>query len=76
MNFHKDLTGENYHREKKGKPKKEKQVSSREIQKVQANATKIQEENQNLKCKNEILKDMLAEVYSEFSIKRRQSTKS
>ena len=51
-------------------------MSSREIQKVQANATKIQEENQNLKCKNEILKDMLAEVYSEFSIKRRQSTKS
>ncbi len=64
----KDLTGENYRRERKAPVKKEKHVSSREIQKVQEKTNQLQEENNTLKCKNEILLDMIAEVYSEFKL--------
>ena len=62
------MTGENYRRDKKAPAKKEKHVSNREIQKVQEKTNQLQEENSTLKCKNEILIDMIAEVYSEFKL--------
>jgi len=62
------LTGESYRTEKKKPVKAEKQVSSREIQKFQEKTDQLQDENNTLKCKNEILIDMIAEVYSEFKL--------
>ena len=56
--------------QKKPVPKREKQVSSRELQKYQAQNQEMLEENNALRCKNEILIDMIAEVYSEFKLQK------
>lgn len=71
----KDLTGDKYHRDKKPAAKREKHVSSREIQKYQSKNQQIFEENNLLKCKNEILIDMIAEVYSEFKLENEKNKK-
>lgn len=66
-----DTTGENFFRsQKKPAAKREKLVSSRELHKYQTQNQEIQEENNTLKCKNEILIDMIAEVYSEFKLQK------
>lgn len=48
-------------------PKKAKNLSNKEMQKFQRENLVLQEQNNMLKVKNEILLDMVSELYSEYN---------
>ncbi|RNA27698.1 chibby -like protein [Brachionus plicatilis] len=62
--WYNETTGESTHMAKKAKNATS---TNKEVQKIQKENLVLQEENNMLKVKNEILVDMVAEIYSEYS---------
>lgn len=54
-------------------PKDLEQISGKELNKLQKNNQQLQEENNLLRVKNELLLDMIAEVYSEMKLEHERN---
>ena len=65
----------NAHRNYKQKQARERPVSAKEIHKMQASNQQLLEENNVLKAKNDILIEMISEVYSEFKLENDKKAK-
>lgn len=68
----------NYQQSKQNEKTANSSASQKELQKLQKSNQNLQEENNLFKVKNEVLIDMIAEVYSEFKLEtdKKKSRKS
>ena len=68
----------NYQQSKQNEKNVNSSASQKEFQKLQKSNQNLQEENNLFKVKNEVLIDMIAEVYSEFKLEtdKKKSRKS